>query len=365
MVPVKKSPKGESFGGPGGTGGAFNEVLGCVNGGGMLLLIIFISLILDAIYDVNTSCYLGPVLGSITSSIGTNGFTDSNIDALVGGLTHLSTLCVNTSLFAFVRDGVVIGITCGAAGLLHGSLFSRVRALPLHCFSSRARNRVVDHFAGSISGIRVVLRRSVIRLISSTFAFIKVITVVVILDPVLFNFTLVFLIIVVVIISRVNGRSEGCFETRRGGLKTVGNGVRRSVRNVGIVGIFGRRRRTVTSFARAGRGFHGTTAGTGFFSNVVNPYSANVGGTDCTAVTLINNVLTLSNGLSVNAFFAFLDCSGRFARPVGRVTGRVGAIFSTLTNTRHIFRVVSVSPRISRNAIALRRGLRGNREGLF
>lgn len=153
--------------------------------------------------------------------------------------------------------------------------------------------------------------------------------------------------------SGVNGGDGRCFRTRRTGLNRVGNGVRRSIRNVQIVGMFGRRSRTVTNFRRCGRTFHSTTAGTGFCTKLVNPISGKVGGTNCTLVTLFNKLLTLAKQLSVNAFFAFLDCTGRFARPVGRVTGRVGAVFSTLTNTRQIFRVVSATSRRSRNAIAL------------
>ncbi len=109
--------------------------------------------------------------------------------------------------------------------------------------------------------------------------------------------------------------------------------------------MFGRRSAYIRRFSALGSSVHSGRFGTRFFNNLVNPVVNGASRVDCNVAINMNNVLVYLNGLAPNTLAMFTNFSERFSRPVGGVSRRASAVFTTLTNTRHMFRIVSSGPR--------------------
>lgn len=161
------------------------------------------------------------------------------------------------------------------------------------------------------------------------------------------------LVVVLVMVGIVNNGDTLCFGGRRGSLKTMGKCVRRAVRKRGIVGMFGRRRGIGRRFTTLGNTLGRSSAGTGAFTDILVPVVNGLSGVGCTIVTVTNKLLYVNNFAAVNAVDSFLRCSESFSRPVTGLSRRFGGVLTTLTNTRHVFSIVSERPRRSGNCMGL------------
>lgn len=119
--------------------------------------------------------------------------------------------------------------------------------------------------------------------------------------------------------------------------------------------MFYRRRRDGARFGGLGRSLFIDTSHTGACTGFLNPVGTRVKGVDCMVYTVIKNTLTLGriNKFALNNLTDFLAFGGDFDVPVGRIDRRLGTVIVTLTNTRHVFALLSRGIRISRNCIAL------------
>ncbi len=82
-------------------------------------------------------------------------------------------ICLINMVAACTRTGLVLRVAAGAVRRLEGSLFSGLRQLPMECFSSGPANRVVSHFAGSVSGVSVVVGGSLASVVRNTMALVN------------------------------------------------------------------------------------------------------------------------------------------------------------------------------------------------
>ncbi len=283
------------------------------------------------------------------------------------GVVVLTNLCIITLTTNFARARLVICVARNFLNGVHGTLFGDVRGLPVGCFSAGPRNSVVDRCAGSVSALHRLISRSLPALLRTNVIIVAIFYVVLSCDILVALIIIIKIVTLALIAGGVNNNSTGCFVHRRGTVNGARNFVRRVVGKRGMVGIFYRRSGTVRSFSGIGSTLFSSDQHTRACTGVLNPVGVGVNGVLCMVVTAMNNLLFLGgtggvdvlgvvNGsipLAVNVMVTFLGVAGRFANGMGRLARRVGSVMVKLTNTRHMFTLVSHRPRISSNCIAL------------
>lgn len=323
--------------GPGTKGGAFLHLVSCITYSQQLLVIVNILVIVDVTTGLAKSCVLHPVVGSCV--------LPNSFRKLIHVLLFLTTVCLAKITTACVRCVLLGGVKRHAIAQVHRRLFNGVRHLPIECFSARRRNSIVDQCAGSVSHVDSTLASDLSSVLSDTLAIVNVFYLVVFVDPVLATMALVAIPLVFLDTGNVIGQDQGCFGTRRRTLKVVGNCTRRVVDKRGIIGMFKRRRGIRASFKVLGRDLGSGSLGTRFCSKLVVPIVRGLGALGCIVVAVIKTLLTVFHKFSMNKLTTFLRCSQRFNHPVGRLTDLCGDVRTTVTKTRHVFRVVSRTPR--------------------
>lgn len=344
-------------GGPGLSGccvTATGHLLGCMaRACGTHFVLMFMYVFLDTITSVSMSLSLGCVLSSFVLPLVKRG--DPSCARFCHTLTILNYVFLINIVTAFVCAHVVICVNRNMLGHIHSSVFRRVRALPVHCFSRGAGNSVVDLCAGSASALHRVVDRTVPRTLVSFFAVVIAFVSVLLLDPLLALLTVIMVKVLIFIAGGVNKGDKGCFIHRRVSLTSIAKFIRRRVGNRHIMGIFGRRRGSGRRFSRLGRSLFSDTSRTGGCTGVVKPIVKGVKGLRFILATILNNILSITNinNVALNIVTSCLRFAGDFARPFVRITRRFGSVIVTLTKTREVFTLVSRGPRASRNCMAL------------
>lgn len=333
---------------------ATGELLGCVaKARGVRFVVMFVYVFVDSTTDVTMSLSLGFLLSSFVVPLvkrASPGFT-----RLCGTLTILNYVFTLNIVTAFVCAQVVICVNRNILGDIHSSVFRRVRALPVHCFSRGAGKSIVDLCAGSASALHRVVDRTVPRTLVTLFAVIIAFVSVLLLDPLLAVLTIIVVFVVLGIADGVNSGDNGCFVHRRMSLTSIANFIRRQVGNRHIMGIFGRRSGSGRRFSGLGRTLFRDSTGTGGCKGVVKPIVNGVNGLRFMLATMLKKLLSMANinNVALNIVTSCLRFAGDFARPFVRITRRFGTVIVTLTNTRHVFELVSRGPRRSRNCMRL------------
>lgn len=331
-------------------GELFNVVFG---GCGFRVVVIFIYVLVDMLTGIRNSLFVRGLVSSCVAPVVRD--KDHSFKPVLKTVLEITVFCTVNTTSTFVCTGVVICMARNAVHSLHYRVFRRVRDLPVGCFSARPRNSVVDICAGSVSALHRVVDRDVPRLFGDKVAVVTILIDVFALDVPLAVLALMVINMVLFMAGRLTSQDKEFFTGRRTSLNTAGNCVRRVVGNRGIMGMFGRRGGDVRRFGRLGSELFGDSCGTGGFTGVLVPVGTRVNGVDCMLYTVMNYVFTLGGFLkfAVNGLMDFLAFGGDFARPVGRIDRRFGSVIVTLTNTSHVFGLLSRGPRISSKCMAL------------
>lgn len=338
----------------GSTNGAAGHLLSCVSGNrGFAFDLMLVYVVVDTLTGMTNSLFLRALVSScVAPLLNMSGpiFAD-----VCHSVTLVTKVCLVNIITACICGVLVISVSRNVRGGVHSRLFTRVRALPVGCFSARTRKSIVDHCAGSVSALHRVLSRDVPVTFSSLIAVIDMFTTVLTIDLPLALVIVIVITLSVAIAGAVNNGDSIGFIGRRRALNGIGNCVRRVVRKRGRMGIFKHRARSGRHFSGLGSRLHRDTAGTGVCTGVLVPVLKGLKCLRCTLVTVFKNTVTISNvnNLALNTVTSFLRLDHSFAVPIGRVSRRISSVIVTLTKTRQVFRLVSRGPRLSRNAMAL------------
>ena len=137
------------------------------------------------------------------------------IKALVKNLVIVGALYCGTALFTFIQSRVMVKIAYKTTNLIRKELFNHMQSLPLRYFDSKTHGEIMSRFTNDIDNVQMMLEQSMVQLVSSAFTFTGIIIMMIYLSPLLFGIALIFLIIMLITVSKIGKQSKNISENSK------------------------------------------------------------------------------------------------------------------------------------------------------
>ena len=343
----------------------FGRILGYMGKSKMFLIIVFVSLVLSTVCQVAASYWLRPILNDIEASILAGDFMTNGIRQLVKNLAVVSAFYCGTALFSFIQSRVMVTIAYKTTNLIRKELFNHMQSLPLRYFDSKTHGEIMSRFTNDVDNIQMMLEQSMVQLVASAFSFAGIIIMMIYLSPLLFGIALIFLIIMVLAVSKIGSRSRKYFRAQQKELGIMNGNIEESVEGLKVVKVFNHEDKMNEEFVLCNDEFRKAATNANFYAGVMGPSSTGINNASYATIALAGGLLALAGSIDIGTYFTFLSYSKQFTQPINQIANQMNTIFSALAGAERVFEIMDMEPEVDEGTVTLEEKYENGERKLF
>lgn len=331
----------------------FGRILQYMGKSKLFLIIVFISLVLSTVCQIGASYWLKPILNDIETSVLAGNFMTEGIKALVKNLVIVGALYCGTALFTFIQSRVMVKIAYKTTNLIRKELFNHMQSLPLRYFDSKTHGEIMSRFTNDIDNVQMMLEQSMVQLVSSAFTFTGIIIMMIYLSPLLFGIALIFLIIMLITVSKIGKQSKKYFREQQKELGVMNGNIEETVEGLKVVKVFNHEDKINEEFGECNEKFRKAATNANFYAGVMGPSSTGINNASYATVALAGGLLVLTASIDIGTYFTFLSYSKQFTQPINQIANQMNTIFSALAGAERVFEIMDMAPEVDEGTVTL------------
>ena len=331
----------------------FGRILKYMGKNKALLCVVFVSLILSTVCSIGASYCLKPILNDVYDSITGGTFLTEGVKTLVKNLALLSALYVGASLFSFIQSKIMVKVAYKTTNLLRKDLFDHMQTLPLRYFDSQTHGEIMSRFTNDVDNVQMMLEQSMVQLVSSAFTFVGIVAMMVYLSPILFAFALIFLIIMMVTVSKIGKQSRKYFRAQQKNLGVMNGNIEETIEGMKVIKVFNHEEQAISEFTETNENFRKAATNANFFAGIMGPCSTGINNASYATIALVGGILALGGNLDIGTFFTFLSYSKQFTQPINQIANQMNTVFSALAGAERVFEIMDMKSEVDDGTVTL------------
>lgn len=331
----------------------FGRILSYMGKNKLFLILVFLMLILSTVCSIGASYCLKPILNDISASIKAGTFMDEGIRTLIKNLVRLTLLYVGASVFIFIQSKIMVKLAYKTSNLIRKDLFDHMQTLELRYFDSQTHGEIMSRFTNDVDNVQMMLEQSMVQLVSSAFTFVGIVAMMIVLSPTLFAFALIFLVIMLVTVSKIGKQSRKYFREQQKNLGVMNGNIEESVEGMKVIKVFNHEQQAIDEFGETNESFRKAATNANFFSGIMGPCSTGINNASYSTIALVGGLLALTGSLDIGTFFTFLSYSKQFTQPINQIANQMNTVFSALAGAERVFEVMDMKSEIDEGTVTL------------
>lgn len=353
MPPMGPPGRRNDFKNPKNAKKTFTRILKYMGKNKLFLILVFLMLILSTVCNLLASYCLKPILNDIAASIKAGTFMNEGIKTLVKNLVVLTLFYVGASIFSFAQSKIMVNIAYKTTNIIRKDLFDHMQTLPLKYFDSQTHGEIMSRFTNDVDNVQMMLEQSMVQLVSSVFTFVGIVAMMIILSPTLFAFALVFLIIMLVIVSRIGKQSRKYFRQQQKNLGVMNGNIEETVEGMKVIKVFNHEQQAIDEFEETNEDFRKAATNANFYSGIMGPCSTGVNNASYATIALVGGLLALNGSLDIGTYFTFLSYSKQFTQPINQIANQMNTVFSALAGAERVFEIMDMDSEVDEGTVTL------------
>lgn len=343
----------------------FGRILEYMGRSKLFLVIVFISLVLSTVCQIGASYWLRPILNDIESTVLAGTFLTEGIKLLAKNLIIVGALYCGTALFSFIQSRVMVTIAYKTTNLIRKELFNRMQSLPLRYFDSKTHGEIMSRFTNDVDNVQMMLEQSMVQLVSSAFTFVGIIVMMIVLSPPLFAIAVVFLVVMVLAVSKIGKQSRKYFRAQQKELGIMNGNIEESVEGLKVVKVFNHEEKINSEFRECNEKFRKAATNANFYAGVMGPSSTGINNASYATIALAGGLLVLMGNIDIGIYFTFLSYSKQFTQPINQIANQMNTIFSALAGAERVFEIMDMEPEVDEGSVTLEKRTENGERRLF
>ncbi|MGN1328425.1 MAG: ABC transporter ATP-binding protein [Eubacterium sp.] len=331
----------------------FGRILKYMGKNKLFLIVVFFTLILSTACSIGASYCLKPILNDVADSIQANNFFDTGLKTLIKNLATLSLLYLGASLFNFIQSKIMVKIAYKTTNLIRKDLFDHMQTLPLRYFDSKTHGEIMSRFTNDVDNVQMMLEQSMVQLVSSVFTFVGIVAVMVVLSPTLFGISCIFLVIMLIAVTKIGKQSRKYFREQQKNLGIMNGNIEESIEGMKVIKVFNHEEQAVEDFGKTNEDFRKSATNANFFSGIMGPCSTGINNASYASIALTGGMLALMGTIDIGTFFTFLSYSKQFTQPINQIANQMNTVFSALAGAERVFEVMDMESEVDEGTVTL------------
>lgn len=302
-------------------------------------------------------CIIGAALATLRGTL----FMQSLIDDYIVPLTQAETADFSSLAQALIRLAAVyaVGIGCaygynrimvnisqGTMRNLRVELFTHMESLPIRYFDTNAHGDIMSVYTNDVDTLRQLISQSIPQTINSSVTILTTFVSMIVLDIPLTLVTLVMVGIMLIVTSKLGGKSAEYFTEQQKDLGKVNGYIEEMMEGQKVVKVFCHEQKSLEQFRAINRELRESANSANTFANIMMPINANLGNISYVLCAVIGALLALGGygGLTLGTLISFLTLNKNFTQPVTQISQQMNSIVMAMAGAKRVFQMMDEKP---------------------
>lgn len=252
-----------------------------------------------------------------------------------------------------LRSLIMATVTQGFLNDIRKKMFDKMQSLPIKYFDTHTHGDIMSVYTNDVDALRQMISESLLA-ISQTFVTIVVLVFTMLFYSVWLTLVVgVFVILMMLIVTKVGGNSRKFFGLQQRSLGKVEGFIEESMHGQKVIKVFNHEDESKAKFEEYNNAFVSDATNANMFANLLGPMSNNLGHLLYIVIAIVGTILAISNlpnwmstfaisgePISLAIIIAFLPMSRNFTQSVSNVSMQVNSVFMGLAGAERIFNLL-------------------------
>lgn len=280
---------------------------------------------------------------------------DPDFGPLKEALISLALICGLGVLCAYAYNRIMVNISQGTLKRLRIDLFTHMESLPVKYFDTHAHGDIMSVYTNDVDTLRQLMSQSIPQVINSAVTIVITFISMVVLNIPLTLMTLLMAGMMLVVSSKLSGKSAQHFTRQQQDLGRVNGFIEEMMEGQKVVKVFCHEKKSLEEFRKVNEELRVSADNANKFANILMPLNANLGHISYVLCAVLGAVLALisSAGLTLGTLVSFLTLNKNFTMPINQISQQLNSIVMAMAGADRIFRLLDEEPEVDDGYVEL------------
>ena len=338
-------PNAHGFRRPQDTRGTVKKLLHYVGHYKGWLVLVAVMLLLSSLASVGASYMLKPAINDYVLPGDFRGL--ARILCLMGALYLLN------AVMSYGYSRIMVRISQKTVAQLRQDLFNKMQTLPLRYYDTHQSGDLMSRFTNDIETVSEMLNSTFTSVLSNALTFAATIAAMLWLNWVLTLITFGFLLLMLLMVKGVGGRSRVNFQKMQGALGSMNGYIEEMIEGQKVIKVFSHEQKAIDQFAALNETYRraGTTAQA--YAISMMPLMGNLSKINYAVTCCVGGLLAIGGVFDIGSLGAYLLYVKQVSQPIGQVSQQVNTLLSAVAGAERIFALMEETPEVDEGTTVL------------
>ena len=336
--PRGHGPQGHGFQRPKDFRGTVSKLLRYIGRYKAALVVVFICLVISSVGSVMSSYLLKPIINDYILPGDFTGLL--KMLALLLGLFLLSGLCS----YAYAR--IMVHISQRTVAQMRQDLFDKLQDLPLRYFDTHQSGDLMSRFTNDMDTVSEMINSSFASVVSCALTFIGIVVMMLYMNWVLTLITFAFLVLMLLVVKGVGGRSRVSFQAQQQALGAMNGYIEEMVEGQKVIKVFNHESKAIAQFSGLNDSYRDAATAAQTYSGAMMPAMANLSRIDYAVTCCVGGLLAIGGMFDVGSLGAYLLYVKQVSQPISQISQQVNVLLAAVAGAERIFAVMEAEPEV-------------------
>lgn len=302
------------------------------------LAVVFICLVVSSVGSVMSSYLLKPIINDYILVGDFAGLL--KMLALLLGLFLLSGLCS----YAYAR--IMVHISQRTVAQMRQDLFDKLQDLPLRYFDTHQSGDLMSRFTNDMDTVSEMINSSFASVVSCALTFIGIVVMMLYMNWVLTLITFAFLVLMLLVVKGVGGRSRVSFQAQQQALGAMNGYIEEMVEGQKVIKVFNHESKAIAQFSGLNDSYRDAATAAQTYSGAMMPAMANLSRIDYAVTCCVGGLLAIGGMFDVGSLGAYLLYVKQVSQPISQISQQVNVLLAAVAGAERIFAVMEAEPEV-------------------
>ena len=316
----------------------------------IMLVLALVCVAVGSLAGVAGTYLMRPIINDLTDAVLAG---QTVLPTLVSGILIMSSAYLVMAVASYFQRYLMANIAIKGCNNLRRDLFDKLQDMPLSYFDRHPHGELMSRFTNDADNVQMAMEQSVVNLLSSGITFVGTVVMMLVLSPLLFLISLIFLALMFLAFGKLGGLSRRNYRHQQAALGAVNGCIQENIEGLKVVKAFTHEKAVGEEFTQFNEEYRAAASRATFFSTVTMPVAAQLNNVGYAVTAIVGAALSLVMGLDIGALVSFLSYSKQLSHPVGQLSMQMATILSALAGAERIFAVMDAQPEVDEGKVTL------------
>ena len=326
--------------------GTVGKLLGYIGRYKGALIVVAVCLILSSVGSVAGSYFLKPALNHIVAG---------DFKGLFWMLVAMGGVFLASAGCSYAYSRLMVRISQRTVATLRQDLFNRLQTLPLRYFDTHQSGDLMSRFTNDMDTVSEMINSSFASVVSCALTFIGIVVMMLYMNWVLTLITFAFLVLMLLVVKGVGGRSRVSFQAQQQALGAMNGYIEEMVEGQKVIKVFNHESKAIAQFSGLNDSYRDAATAAQTYSGAMMPAMANLSRIDYAVTCCVGGLLAIGGMFDVGSLGAYLLYVKQVSQPITQISQQVNTILSAVAGAERVFEIMEAEPEVDDGKVTLER----------